>query len=161
MRATTDLPLLPLRLALRSAARHDAQAGYQHHLLAVLLVAQGHSCQQVGEWLDCSPRSIERWVCAYRCGGCEALRVTRGGGRPASLTPPQWEQLRADLALPPPTHGFAQPSWCGKLLSAHVSRRYGLDLSLRQCQRMLGQLRPRPEPARQEFRRCGPAPGHG
>lgn len=144
MCAVRDLALPPLHQALRSAAQRDDQARYQQHLLAVLLVAQGHSCIEIGQWLDCSPRSIERWVQAYRDGGCAALQVLRRGGRPARLTPGQWMQLRDELTTPPAAQGYPQPDWCGKLLANHLSRHYGLELSLRHCQRLLHQARCEP-----------------
>ncbi len=139
MCATPDLDLLPLQRAWHVAAQRDDDARYQHRLLAVLLVAQHHSCMHVGAWLACSPRSIERWVSAYRSGGCAALHMLRAGGRPARLTAIQQMRLSADLAGPPSAVGLVQTGWCGKLLVTHLSRSYGLALSLRQCQRMIRQ----------------------
>jgi transposase len=157
-----ELSLAPLRAALRSALRRSAEANYQHHVEAVLLVALGHPCGQVGQWLGCSPRSIERWLQAYRLRGCEGLRVTPGGGRPTRLSLQQWAQLRQELATPPVDQGFSQLHWCGKLLATHLERRYGLAMSLRQAQRLLRscqrEARPIPTPGgRQPMRRSSTA----
>lgn len=148
MSASVDLALAPLHDALRSAAQRSVHGRYQQHLFAVLLVAQGQTCGQVGQWLACSPRSIERWVKAYRAGGCSALLVLQGTGRPAQLTAQQMVQLRSELALPPETQGFPQAGWCGKLLVTHVMGRYGAELSVRQCQRLLAECRDQPVPAK-------------
>ena len=91
----------------------------------------------MARWLGCSPRSIARWVRSYRLVGCNALRVVHGAGRPARLTEAQWHQLHADLLATPSAAGFSQTQWCGKLLMAHLQRRFGVAMGLRQCQRLL------------------------
>ncbi len=132
------LPVTELRRAQRTLLLRGDQARQLHHLHAVLLVALGHPPAQVARWLGCSPRSIERWVRNYRLGGCDALRVGHGAGRPARLSDAQWRELHADLAAPPAAAaGFSQAHWCGKLLAAHLQRRFGVAMGLRQCQRLL------------------------
>lgn len=135
--AAPALPITPLRQALRALLQRSDDARHQHHLHAVLLVALGQPAALVALWLGCSPRSIERWVRSCRLGGCGALRVAHGAGRPARLTAAQWQQLQADLAAPPSAAGFSQAHWCGKLLAAHLQRRFGVAMGLRQCQRLL------------------------
>ena len=142
MPTSPALPITPLRLALRAVLQQDDQLRYLHHLHAVLLVALGQSVDQVAQWLGCSPRSIERWVRGYRLGGCQSLQVVHGAGRPARLTARQLQQLRADLAAPPSAQGLHHSQWCGKLLAAHIERRHGLHISLRQCQRLMRELGP-------------------
>lgn len=131
------LPITPLRLALRAMHRQGGQLRYLHHLHAVLLVALGQTVGQVGQWLGCSPRSVERWVRGYRIGGCSSLQVGHGAGRRARLTGQQLLQLRCDLAQPPSAQGFCHAQWCGRLLAKHIEQRHGLRVSLRQCQRLL------------------------
>lgn len=132
-----NLAITPLRQALHVLLQRSDELRLVHHLHAVLLVALGQPVGEVARWLGCSTRSVERWVHGYRLGGCDALRVEHGAGRPARLSAPQWQQLQADLARPPADAGFSQPHWCGKLLMAHLQRRFGVCLGLRHCQRLL------------------------
>ncbi|WP_284615512.1 helix-turn-helix domain-containing protein [Aquabacterium humicola] len=134
---TAALPDAPLRAALRACLRGGDDLRFLHHVQAVLLVSQGLSCARVARCFGCSRRSVERWVRCYRLEGCESLHVTHGRGRPARLTRSQLLQLRAEFALPPSSQGLAYDHWCGKLVRAHVERRFGVHISLRQSQRLL------------------------
>lgn len=136
------LPVMPLRQALDGLLQAGDELRYLHHLHAVLLVALGQAPGQVAQWLGCSPRSVERWVRSYRHGGCAWLGVTHGTGRPARLGAVAWTQLCTELAAPPLDQGFHQTRWCGKLLATHLERRYGLQLGIRQCQRLLTRIHP-------------------
>ena len=131
------LLITPLRQALRVLLQRSDEVRQLQHLHAVLLVGLGQPSGEVARWLGCSARSIERWVRGYRLGGCDALRVVHGAGRPARLSDAQWRQLHADLAAPPGVAGFGQAHWSGKLLAAHLQRRFGVPMGLRQCQRLL------------------------
>jgi hypothetical protein len=48
--------------------------------------------------------------------------------------------LTLDLQKPPRVYGYSELKWSGKLLVQHLERRYGIKLSLRQCQRIVSQL---------------------
>lgn len=130
-----------LRAELAAAARRSVELRCAHRLHAVLLVAVGHSCRQVGSWLGDDARSIERWVHAFELRGADGLKSHPSSGRPARLTPAQRAQLALDLAGDPGDHGFSQPRWSGKLLALHLERRFGIALGQRHCQRLLLQLR--------------------
>ena len=108
-----------------------------HRLHAVLLVSTGHSCYEVAHWFGDAARSVERWVHAYEGQGVQGLRPHPGAGRPARLTATQCQQLGRDLAQAPGPVGPMPARWTGKLLARHLERQFGVQLSLRQCQRLL------------------------
>ena len=60
--------------------------------------------------------------------GFEALRAKRQPGRPRKLTGEQLEEVRGVVA---------DGSWDGPSLSEHVLSAYGVELSARQCQRII------------------------
>lgn len=134
----TDLP------ALRTALRHESRSGaaqqHLHQLHCVYLVALGHSCAEVAAWFGDSPRSLQRWVTACVQGGVAGVSRTRPPGRPPRLSRTAMQALVQELAQPPGLCGFAQPQWDGRLLQRHLSGRYGVSISLRQCQRTLHTL---------------------
>ena len=80
----------------------------------------------------------------YTSHGQDGLIDETSPGRPPKLSSDEWQRLRTELANPPSTYGLDGKKWQGKLLQTHLSNHYGIDFSLRQCQRLLKQFRQRP-----------------
>ena len=64
-------------------------------------------------------------------------------GRPPKLSTEEWQRLKQDLENPPAEFGLEGRKWQGKLLQSHLATAYGIEFSLRQCQRLLKQVRQR------------------
>lgn len=126
-----------LRTLVTQAVRNSDAQRYLHRLHCVLLASSGCSCYDVATWFGESPRTIERWVASFESRGADALRTRHSGGRPSRLTTAQSQEVAAALLQPPSHAGFSAQRWNGELLLRHVRSRYGIDLSLRQCQRIL------------------------
>ena len=133
---------------LRSAVRQHVSASREqrfcYRALCVLLIAEGHRPNQVAEWLGEHTRTLERWRKRFVDNGLDGLIDETSPGRPPKLSNEEWQRLRGELANPPATYGLEGKKWQGKLLQSHLSSRYGIDFSLRQCQRLLKQYRQRP-----------------
>ena len=129
--------LATLRAAIKDELRNSESARNLCRLNATLLVHLGFGCPVVAGWLEVSARSVERWTRAYEQHGVAVLREIHGGGRPASMSPGQMQQLARELGLPPSQQGLGHSHWSGKLLALHLSQRYGVVVSARQCQRLL------------------------
>ncbi|SPJ15737.1 hypothetical protein SBBP2_1720008 [Burkholderiales bacterium] len=56
----------------------------------------------------------------------------------------QWRRLEADLRKTPRYFGFLSNLWDGPTFAEHLRRCYGVDLGLRQCQRLFQQMGYRP-----------------
>ena len=54
--------------------------------------------------------------------------------------------IRFVLQAPPIAQGYPERRWTGKRLVLHLARLYGLDLSVRSCQRLIAGNRVRPPP---------------
>jgi transposase len=70
-------------------------------------------------------------------------------GRPASVNSQQWEKLNKDLRKHPKDFGYDQNLWDGKLLAYHLNSQYGIEMGVRQCQRIFhkfGFRRRKPRP---------------
>src|SRR3954467_8609855 len=76
-------------------------------LLAVQRILEGYSTQEVAEFLGVDPRSVRRWVAAYRQEGGPGLRARPAPGRPPKLTTTQEKIVRRWLAEKPTEHGVA------------------------------------------------------
>ena len=75
-------------------------------LLAVQRVLEGYSTEEVAEFLGVDPRSVRRWMAAYRRHGGPGLLARPASGRPPKLTTTQEKIVRRRLADGPAEHGF-------------------------------------------------------
>jgi len=129
-----------LQSACKDEASRNCESRFLHRLHCVLLVAQGCSCYQVAEWFGEHPSTVERRVHFFHEYGLEGLRDEQKTGRPKKVRDDQLKQLQDDISRIPYELGHGQYEWNGKLLKTHLARRYGIELSVRQCQRLLNQL---------------------
>jgi hypothetical protein len=71
-----------MRIAVQQEIGRSDESRYDHRLHGVLLVCQGHSCYDVGEWLGEHPTTIERWVHRFEGIGFNGLREGPREGLP-------------------------------------------------------------------------------
>ena len=140
-------------LGLQDEIRRSRDSRYDHRLHAVLLVAQGMSCPQVGRLLGDAPRTVEYWVHRFEEEGLSGLVDLERSGRPSRLNDEQYREIGEVLRQSPLDVGLDTNLWDGKTLSKFIESRYGISLGVRQCQRLFRQLgfrlrKPRPVIAR-------------
>lgn len=133
-----------LRNAVRQHVSASREQRFCYRALCVLLIAEGHRPNQVAEWLGEHTRTLERWRKRFVDNGLDGLMDETSPGRPPKLSNEEWTRLQEELSLPPTSFGLEGRKWQGKLLQIHLAERYGIDFSLRQCQRLLKQHRQRP-----------------
>jgi len=126
--------------ACRNEINTNSESRYLHRLHCVTLVAQGCSCYKVAEWFGEHPSSLERWVHNFNQFGIEGLKNEQKTGRPRKLYDKQLKQLQNDILKTPFELGYEQSKWNGRLLQTHIQFQYDVELSLRQCQRLLSEL---------------------
>lgn len=129
-----------VQTALRREIDRDESSRYDHRLHALLLVAAGRSCTEVAQWFGESASTVQRWVRRFRVRGLDGLHDDERPGRPCSLDAVQRRRLEADLRKAPRYFGFTARTWDGPTLAEHLRRCYGVDLGLRQCQRLYRQM---------------------
>lgn len=134
--------------AIRREIERDEASRYDHRLHALLLVASGRSCSEVAEWFGESASTVQRWVRRFQAKGVEGLHDLARSGRPRRLDAVQWRRLEGDLRKTPRYFGFTARSWNGPTFAEHLRRCYGVDLGLRQCQRLFLQIASKPRRAR-------------
>ena len=138
-----------MSIAIQQEISRSEEARYDHRLHGVLLVSRGLSCYQVGELFGKHSTTIQRWVNNFEKDGFAGLADFERPGRPRRLTVEQWEAMSQDLRKHPRELGYQQNLWDGKLLSHHLRQCFGVDLGIRQCQRIFRNLgfrlrKPRP-----------------
>jgi transposase len=130
-----------LRRRLKNELKRSENAHFLHRLHCVLLVAQGCSSSQVAEWFGDHPRTVERWLHRAREYGPKGLKDEQKTGRPPKVRDDQRKRLQGDIHKKPTELGYDCKAWDGKLLQTHLAQRYGVEMGVRQCQRLLNQLR--------------------
>lgn len=138
-----------VRTAIQEEVTRSEESRYDHRLHGLLLLAAGHSCRDVAGLFGEDDTTVQRWVRRFERGGLRALRERKRPGRPRTLGIEQWSELQADLLKTPQEWGLAATLWDGPLLAQHVRHRFGLELSVRQCQRIFRQLSLSPHEADQ------------
>lgn len=129
-----------LQSVIKEEVTHNHKLRFLHRLHCVFLLGRGFSCYQVAEWFDEHPRTVERWAHYFQKFGIEGLRDEQKTGRPTKLRDDQLKQLQNDILKAPCELGYHQNAWDGKLLQTYLERSHDVELSVRQCQRILHQL---------------------
>ena len=147
-------------LGLQQEIQRSEESRYDHRLHGVLLVAQGMTCPEVARLLGDAPRSVENWVHRFDQRGLAGLTEGERSGRPTRLDEKQVKEINRVLRAKPSDAGMRVNLWDGKTLSAWIDKTYGVQLGVRQCQRLFRQFefrlrKPRPllaraDPARQK-----------
>jgi len=129
-----------MRIAIQQEIGRSEESRYDHRLHALLLLAAGHSCREVAALFGEDDTTVQRWVHRVQQGGLQALRESERPGRPRSLAAEQWRELRSDLEKSPRDLGLMAAAWDGTSLAEHLRRRFGVQLGVRQCQRIFRQM---------------------
>jgi len=129
-----------IRIAIQQEIGRSEESRYDHRLHGLLLLAAGHSCQDVAALFGEDDTTVQRWVHRFEQGGLTALREGERPGRPRSLDAAQWQELQADLRRSPREFGLTADTWNGSTLSRHLQSRFGVQLGVRQCQRIFRQM---------------------
>jgi transposase len=125
---------------LQDEIRRTDEARYDHRLHAILLVAQGMSSRQAAQYLGDSPRAVAYWVQRFETEGLAGLADADRPGRSKKLNQEQMNKIEAVLRNSPFDYGLSGNLWDGKTLSAHIKKDFGIQLGVRQCQRMFRQF---------------------
>ena len=145
-----------------SEATDDAK--YQHKVELVTLMVSGVPASYLSQYVSESQNTLIRWVKTADEKGFEALQINRNNvGRPTKIT----EDIAAkiDAALQDDPHNYGYNVWDGPSLSKYIKSQYGIEYSVRQCQRLFrdlgynlkrGQMFPckdENDPRREEFKK--------
>jgi transposase len=144
-------------LSLQQEIQRSEESRYDHRLHGVLLVAQGMTCPEVARLLGDAPRSVEYWVHHFDQEGLAGLTEGDRSGRPRRLDEKHLKEINRVLREKPSDAGMRVNLWDGKTLSAWIEKTYGIQLGVRQCQRLFRQLEFRLRKPRPVLARADPA----
>jgi len=115
----------------------DKCSRFHHRLHIVLLISAGCTYSEVGRYFGENTATVRCWVQRFLEKGLAGLHDGDRPGRPKALNPFQLRRLGCDLNKAPRYFGFGSVKWDGPTIAEHLRRYYGVDLGLRQCQRLL------------------------
>ena len=98
--------------------------------LAVRRHQSGDSIQNIAEFLEVTPRSVQRWVEAGRCGS-RALNAVPASGRPPKLDHTRVKVVRRWLDRSPLEFGFAAELWTAKRLTSLIRQTWRVSFNPR------------------------------
>jgi transposase len=89
----------------------------------------------------CSLKMFANWIHKInQQGDVEVLRDREKPGRTARLGEDQLEILKVNLQQTPRELGVDANLWDGKALSHYIKKTFGIELQVRQCQRLFRRL---------------------
>src|SRR4051794_13337579 len=96
--------------------------------LAVQRLAEGYSTEEVADFLDVAPRSVWRWLAAFRRQGDEGLAARP---RPAPGPPPKLSSTQEKIVLrwlsdSPTEYGFPTDLWSAPRLAQLIDEEFGV-----------------------------------
>ena len=156
--SSKDNQIALLRDAVRKQVGHSREKRACYRAFCLLMILQGQRTGDIAEALGEHTRTIERWRKRFNEQGVAGLLDDTSPGRPSRLSDKDMASLKQDIKSSPRSFGIESDQWRGKQLQAHLARRYQVELSLRQCQRLLKklnsspQVRPKENPHRYEAR---------
>jgi len=95
--------------------------------LAVERCLEGYAVEEVAEFLGISPRTVWRWLAAFRDRGPQALKARPVPGRPPKLTVTQEKVALRWLRGNPIEHGFTTELWTAARLALLIEEEFGIQ----------------------------------
>ena len=113
--------------------RHKGAPEEHEHrrLLAVQRALEGYTVEEVADFLGVEPRSVRRWLAAYREGGAPCLLSRPVSGRPPKLTLTQEKIVLRWLGDSPSEHGFDTDLWTASRLGQLIREEFGVGFNPR------------------------------
>lgn len=139
MRALT-IPRTVSRQQLLAVAEQAPGAWLGLKVAVLVLLRDGYRPTFLAHLFGISRMTLTRWVHRLNREGLAGLYDQPRPGRPPQLTARVRRQLRRDLESPPERFGLPRVVWDGPTLAAHLRRRFGIQVQVRQAQNWLHRL---------------------
>jgi transposase len=127
------------------------ESRFHFRVFAVNMVLSGFPASEIGAMAGVSKVAVTGWVKTADEQGFDALRPKGHKGAMPKLTDEQCKVIDAALQSDPKEYGYK--NWDGPSLAAYIESKFGVTLSVRQCQRLFHKLgyshiRPQPYPSK-------------
>lgn len=132
-----------IKIKIQEYFRKNEEAKFIHRLHGILLKIDNKdiACHTIAELFGNSSRTISNWINKVnKTGDIEVLRDNKKPGRNSKLNENQLNIIKDALQKLPELNGVSANIWDGKSLSFYIKKEFGIDLGVRQCQRMFSKL---------------------
>ena len=128
-------------------------AEFVRKVTMINLMLNGMSASCLSKACPETSRTLSAWMKAVDEQGFEALVPKKQPGRPSRLSDVEKEEIKDVIVSDPQVYGYNV--WDGPSLSDFISKKYGVKLGVRQCQRLFHELgfsliRPQKFPSKNE-----------
>jgi transposase len=120
--------------------------------LAVRRVRSGYTQQGVADFLGVHPRTVQRWMQAYRDGGMRALKAKPVPGRPPTLSWKQEQTVLRWFRKSPREFGFRTELWTGARVVELIQRKFHKSFHPHYILQWLAERRITPQKPEQQAR---------
>lgn len=120
----------------------DHKFAYKLQAILLLLDNENTNCSEVARVYGSSPQAITKWVHQLNQGkgNIEALKDKPKPGRNTRISEKNMRYIKDGLKQNPSMYGIQSNHWDGITLSAFLKKELGIELKVRQCQRILNRL---------------------
>lgn len=128
------------------------EAWFHFKVFAVNMFLSGCPVSQISAMAGVSKVTVTGWIKTADKQGFDALKPKQHSGRPPKLSEEQ--RTAIDFALRSDPKDFGFKVWDGPSLSSYISNTFGVQICVRQCQRLfhsLGYSHSRPQPYPSDF----------
>ena len=113
-------------------------AKFLRKVTIVNLMLNGASASSLSPSCGETTRTLISWMKSVDEKGFEALRPKKQPGRPERLSKDKKEKIKDAILSPPEDSGYTV--WDRPALSDYIQKTYGINLGVRQCQRLFHEL---------------------
>lgn len=129
-----------IKATLDAYLNQNAESRYIRRLQIINYIMENEdvSCNAAAKIFNVSPKAVQNWVNKINITkDIETLRDQPGKGRKTRLTQAQLTKIGKVVKRTPGKVGLNAKQWNGTLLSKYITQNLGVDLKIRQCQRLL------------------------
>lgn len=109
--------------------QRDLPVRQRERLEMVKAAGLGADVATIARWWGRTPRTVRRWLTAFREGGVDALSGTPIPGRPPKADAAYLAALERALDTPPRTLGLPCDVWSSRRLSAYLEEQTGIRIA--------------------------------
>jgi transposase len=114
---------------LEQAFRQATDRKFRDRLQIVLMAHRGRPRRDIAADLAVSPRTIQRWLNAYRAGGLDSLRPRKAPGRAAKVPAGLAAEVRRWVIEGPAGQGLDRANWTHSELADQLKKAHGVSAS--------------------------------
>ena len=124
-------PIAPAQqAAVEALLAQRALAPRQRERLEMVQAAWlGANVAAIAQWSGRTPRTVRRWLAAFRDGGVTALAGAPIPGRPRKADTAYLAALETAVATPPRSLGLPFDVWSSRRLSAYLAEQTGIRIA--------------------------------